>query len=283
MAAVPRLGLALGIAGAAAAAGAIVAGGRRFDRLVADDVRALLEQRQRPHPPVATEAMLDPLPEPVRRHLRFAGVIGRPLVDTVRIRQEGRIKLGDRWFPFRATQWYTTDPAGFVWDATVSMFGLPVRGRDAYLGGRGLMRIEPAGLVPVVDAKGPEMDQGALVRHLSEMSWFPSSFLRENVRWEPIDDTSARATLAGDGTSVSGTFTFDAEGRLTEFRAERYRMVGRGFELARWFAPTVGYGTFEGLRLPVRGIATWALPGGDEPYGDIVLVEVTSDPPDGAR
>jgi hypothetical protein len=39
---------------------------------------------------VVTEEMLAGLPEPVRRYLRYAGVVGRPFPGTIRLCQKGR-------------------------------------------------------------------------------------------------------------------------------------------------------------------------------------------------
>ena len=264
-------------------AAVIVVAARRFDREVAADRRRLLDAPRPPHPPLVTEEMLAGLPEPARRYLRHAGVVGKPLVDTVRLRQRCRMRPGpgDFTFPLVAEQWYTVEPPGFIWDATVPVEGLPlVRGRDGYLEGRGLMTIRLGSLVPIVDASGPEMDDASLLRHLSEMPWFPSAFLRENVTWEAIDDSNVRVTLADGDRRATGVLEVDAEGGLIAFHAERHAMVGKGFELRPWTAPTYAYGEFEGLRLPVSGAAVWTLPDGTElSYIEVELTEVEYDPP----
>ena len=54
------------------------------------------------------------------------------------------------------------------------------------------MLIKAASLVTVADAKGKEIDQGEMVRYLSEMTWFPSTFLEDNVSFEAVDARSAR-------------------------------------------------------------------------------------------
>ena len=108
------------------------------------------------------------------------------------------------------------------------------------------------------------MDQASLLRHLSEMTWFPSAFLRERVTWEAIDDAHVRVTLTDGDRRATGVLEIDAEGRLVAFRSERYAMVGKGFELRPWTAPTYAYGELAGLRLPVRGAAVWTLPDGTE-------------------
>jgi hypothetical protein len=264
-------------------AGLLVATSRRFGRLVDADRRRLLDRPRPPHAPLVTEEMLAGLPEPAQRYLRYAGVVGRPMVDTVHLRQACRMRPAPNGIslPIVAEQWYTVEPPGFIWDATVPVAGIPVvRGRDGYLEGRGVMSIKAGSLIPVVDAAGPEMDQASLLRHLSEMPWFPSAFLRDRVSWEAIDDTTVRVSIADGDLRATGTLEIDAEGRLVEFRSERHATVGKGFELRPWSAPTYAYGEFEGLRLPVRGAAVWTLPDGSKlPYIEVELTELEFDSP----
>ena len=276
--------LALGAAVVAGGlAGLLVATGRSFSRSVAADRRVLLDRPRPSHPPVVTEEMLAGLPEPAQRYLRYSGVVGRPLVDTVRVRQAGRMRPTPDGLslPIVAEQWYSVEPPGFIWDATVPVAGIPlVRGRDGYIDGRGMMTIKAGSLVAIVDASGPEMDQASLARHLSEMPWFPSAFLRDRVTWESIDDTSVRVSIVDGVLRATGVMEIDPDGRLVEFRTERHAMVGKGFELRPWSAPTSAYGGFEGLRLPVRGAAVWTLPDGTKlPYFEVELLDVASDPP----
>jgi hypothetical protein len=140
-----------------------------------------------------------------------------------------------------------------------------------YLNGSGQMFIKAASLFPIADACGPELDQGAMMRYLSEMVWFPTAFLGRNVSFEPIDDSSAHVTLTDHGRSVTGTLYVDEEGKLTSFLAQRHRMVDGGYELAWWSTPMTTYGTLAGLNLPVRGQAVWRLPEGDFPYIDATV------------
>ncbi len=264
-------------------AAVLFATSRRLGGRIAADRRRLLERPRPPHPPLVTEEMLAGLPEPAQRYLRHAGVVGRPMVDTVRVRQACRMRPAPNGIslPIVAEQWYTVEPPGFIWDATVPVAGIPVvRGRDGYVEGRGMMTIKAGSVIPVVDAAGPEMDHASLLRHLSEMPWFPSAFLRDRVTWEAIDDTSVRVTIVDGDLRATGTLEIDAEGRLVAFRSERHAMVGKGFELRPWSAPTYSYGEFEGLRLPVSGAAIWTLADGTElPYIEVELTDVEYDPP----
>ena len=261
----------------------LVAASRRFGCLVEADRRRLLSAPRPSHPPLVTEEMLAGLPEPAQRYLRYAGVVGRPLVDTVRIRQRCRMRPSPEGMSFRivAEQWYSVEPPGFIWDATVPVACIPVvRGRDGYLDGHGLMTIKAGSLIPFVNASGSEMDEASLLRHLSEMAWFPSAFLRDRVTWEAIDDSTVRVSITDGDLRATGTLEIDAEGRLVAFRAQRHAMVGKAFELRPWSAPTYAYGEFEGLRLPTSGAAVWTLPDGTEhPYIEVELTDVEYDPP----
>jgi hypothetical protein len=53
-----------------------------------------------------------------------------------------------------------------------------------YADGHGRMLIKVASLWPVVDARGEQMDQAAMMRYLSEMIWFSAAFLADNISFE---------------------------------------------------------------------------------------------------
>jgi hypothetical protein len=259
---------------------AVALASRAFDGLVRRDVEALLAQTLATRPPAVTDDMLRPLPEPVRRYLTYTGIVGTPLVRTVRLRQKGRIRpaAGRPWMPLDAEQHYSVDPPGFVWNGTMRLGPLPLaRARDMYLRGHGWMLVKAASLFTVVDGRGVEMDAGALMRYLSEMIWFPSAFLGDKVSFEAVDDTAARVTLTDQGRTATATMHFDDEGRLTELVAKRYRMVDGGYALDTWSTPVTAYGELAGLQLPVRGKAVWKLPDGDLEYIDVSVTELEYD------
>ncbi len=177
---------------------------------------------------------------------------------------------------FRATETYSLDPPGFVWKAKAYRGGLPLLTvRDSYVEGRGGMRVRLAGLFPIVNASGPELDHSSAVRFLNEMMWFPSAFLRPNITWTAIDDTSAEVSLTDQGRSVSGKLYFAPDGRPTNFISRRYKDIGTGSEPQLWSTPITAYGTFCGLRLPAAGQAVWHLESGDFTYIDLRVEEIT--------
>ena len=264
------------VAIAAALAGAAT---RRFEVRVDDEARALLDGARHRAPPVVEARDLATLPAPVQRWLEVSGVVGHARAATVRLKQRGELRTGpDKpWMPVEAEQYFSVDPPGFVWRVHAKMARVPpIAGRDRYTAGRGHMLIKVASLFAVADAAGPEIDQGALLRYLGEIVWFPSAALSNTITWSAIDDHSARATMRYGDVTASMIYNFDDRGRVAQQTAERY-MTGAGpARLERWVIPVTEWRKFCGIEVPSRGDAVWKLPEGDFNYyrWEIVDIEV---------
>ena len=247
-----------------------------------DEINKIFMQPRKQTQIIVTEKMLEKLPDPVKRYLKYAGVVGKPMVQTVRLKQAGKIRKSSRdpWMNFEAKQYYSVNPPGFVWVAYMKFLGLPlIRVRDYYMEGRGNILVKALSLFTVADSGGEKMDQGAMMRYLNEMMWFPSAFLGKNVSFEPIDDGSARVSLRDRDKSITATMYFDDEGKLTNFTAPRYRDMGNNrFELENWSTPIREYGEFEGLRLPIKGAGVWNLREGDLEYIDLTVSDLEYNP-----
>ena len=227
---------------------------------------------------LVTEGMLHHLPERVQRYMNYTGVVGKPWIRTVRLKQRGKFRQGlDRpWMPVTAKQTYTIDPPSLVWNARFKMAGIPLlRARDQYHSGQGHMFGKIAGLFTIFDIRdSEELNQGTMLRYLNEMMWFPTAFLGENIAWEEVDEHSAHVTFNDCEKSVSARMHFDDLGRLTNFTALRYREIDGDFSLDPWSTPITDYGMRAGLNLPVRGLAVWNLPEGDLTYTDLTIEEI---------
>jgi len=228
---------------------------------------------------IVTPEMLAGLPAPAQRYMSFSGVVGRPLVKRVMVKQTGRIRLGPekRWMQFRATESYSVDPPSFIWDARVGYGRLPLLAvRDSYVDGKGAVCVRLANLFQLLKAAGPQMDHSSAVRFLSEVVWFPSALLGKNFTWTAIDNTSAEVCFTAYGRSVSGRLHFAADGRPTNFVSSRYKDV-HDAEPLLWSTPSTAFGSFCGLTLPSRGQAIWHLNSGDFTYIDVQVQEIRYD------
>ena len=181
------------------------------------------------------------------------------------------------WMPVVAEQYFSVDPPGFVWHVNGRMMRfVPIAGRDRYADGHGSMLIKLASLITVADGRGPEIDQGAMLRYLGEIVWFPSAALSHAITWEAIDARSARATMRSGGVTAAAVFTFDERGRFARLSAERYMSGAGGPTLEKWFIPATEWRQVRGIEMPVRGNAVWKLAGGDFDYyrWEIIDVEI---------
>jgi hypothetical protein len=210
------------------------------------------------------------LPEPVARHLRFAGVVEAPVPGVVRMRRTGDIRLrpDQRRAPHVALLRYTTDPPGFVREARVKTSALiTLRAHDELKNGAAREQVWPFRSWKSVDQTGPKVDQDAVVRFMSDLAWFPAAMRMPYVTWEPHDAESATMSVTIGGTLAHALLTFDATGALSRFEADRFhRLATREWELATW---TMDYGettTMAGVRVPERARASWLLAEGEFPY-----------------
>ncbi|MEI6725231.1 MAG: DUF6544 family protein [Actinomycetes bacterium] len=209
-----------------------------------------------------TEADLAPLPPVVQRYLHFAGSVGRPRVWNYRVRFRGELRndADSRWMKIRADQQSFVDPAARLFLVKGSMFGLPFRAFHRYVGPAATFKVRLAGLLTVVNAAGPEMDQSETVTLLNDMCLLaPATLIDPRIAWDELDPLTVRATFGNAGNTVSAVLAFDDSGALVDFVShDRSRTTdGKAYERLRWSTPVRAWGTFDGRQLPVRAEAVW--------------------------
>jgi len=254
-------------------AAALVLGAHRL-KAEREELRARLDAARVPMRPQAVDFReLEGLPAPVQRYFRTALTDGQPMVTEVRVRHRGTFNLGDdadRWKPFTSDQKVVTRRPGFDWHGRIAMMpGLRVHVHDAYLAGEGLLHASLLGLISLADVRGTGgIAEGELMRFLAEATWYPTALLPgQGVRWEPVDDRSARATLTEGRISVTMLFAFGESGLVEAVRAEaRGRMVGGEFVPTPWQGRFWNNCERGGMRVPLDGEVAWLLPSRDRPY-----------------
>jgi hypothetical protein len=252
----------------------------RFARRVASEAKEMLAQSGQPR--LIDRNRLATLPAPVRRYLEKALGSRERTARSVRLHHGGtfRTTLDGKWLPIRGEQYFSADPPGFIWWGRIAMMpGLWVEARDRSVGGTGNMLVRAESTFTLADARGPELDQGALLRLLGEMVWFPASFLDERyVTWSAVDDRHATATLRVGGREVSGVYEFGDDGLPTAFRAERYRDLGGGRSaLTPFTGECADFRDEGGLLVPHGMTALWHV--GDEavPYARFLVERLEYD------
>ncbi|MCW5660254.1 MAG: hypothetical protein KIT60_21330 [Burkholderiaceae bacterium] len=245
-----------------------------------EELQARLEaSRSSPQPARYSSSELEGLPAPVQRYFRSALTQGQPIVAAADVVHTGTFNLsesGEQWRRFTSHQRVVTRRPGFLWDGRVAMLpGLAVRVHDAYIAGEGILHPAILGLFSLIDLRGTgDVAQGELMRFFAEAAWYPTALLpSQGVKWEPVDDSSARATLRDGTIALTMTFTFDAEGMIKTVRADaRGRMVSGKVVPTPWEGRWSNVQRHGGMRVPMTGEVAWLTRDGRKPYwrGSIV-------------
>jgi hypothetical protein len=222
-----------------------------------------------------TAAQIAALPAAAARYFTRAGVIGTVIPRRIRLEQRGRIRSGAEagWMTLEAEEIYSTNPPAFLWRTGMPSLLLPVvLGRDAYLDGQGSIAMKLLSLIPVAEEGGEALRAAGLMRYLNEMMWFPAAYLGENVTIVGRGDDAFDVRIEDRGLVAEATLLVDAEGRLVNFRAQRYNTATRSMET--WETPISGWGPMAGLELPVAGAADWKLATGDFRYIELEITAI---------
>jgi uncharacterized protein DUF6920 len=238
------------------------------------EIRARLDAARVPLRPAGVDFReLDSLPAPVQRYLRTVLKDGQPMVTAVDVRHSGSfdmVETREQWKPFTSAQRVIMQRPSFDWDARIMLLpGVPVRVHDAYVAGEGRLQAAVFGLLSVADVGGTrEVAEGELMRFFAEATWYPTAFLpSQGVRWEAVDDRSARGTLSDGVLRTSLLFSFGEDGLIDGVRAEaRGRLVGGQAVPTPWQGRFWNYGEQNGMRVPLEGEVAWVLPPGTKPY-----------------
>ncbi len=216
---------------------------------------------------------LEGLPAPVQRYFRAVLNDGQAIIAAASLEQTGTFNMSETaeaWKPFTAKQRVITQRPGFDWDARITMFSrVPVHIHDAYIAGQGILHGAVLGLIPVVNMPDtPELRQGEFMRYFMEALWYPTALLpSQGVRWEAVDDQSARATLTDGAITLTLTFRFQDDGLIGSARAEsRGRLVNGVPSGAPWQGRFWNYAVRDGMRVPLEGEVAWVMPDGLKPY-----------------
>jgi hypothetical protein len=216
----------------------------------------------------------------VQRYVRVAGAIGQPRVRRVRATWRGRIRAnpGSPWMPFTAEQYNVLEePARFFFmDATRSH--LPVDVFHAFQRGAASMRVRLLSLVPLVNASGPEVTRAETVTLFNDLCLLaPAALVDPAIRWDPLDERSARGHYTVGSNTISAVLSFNDEGELVNFTSED-RLVqsagGTRWTRQPWSTPVGAYRQFGPWRVSSRGEGRWHPPEGAFTYIELELLDL---------
>jgi hypothetical protein len=194
-------------------------------------------------------------PEMARRYLEHAIAPNTPLATAVRLQMHGEIKL-KKWYPFSAEQVIHGD-RGMIWQATVRMNGIPIKGSDRLIDSEGAMQWKILGLIPMMTASGADITRSAIGRVQAESLWLPSIFCNPDVSWTATD-ASLQIGLSTYGKPVELTFGVNHLGQPQTVTLQRWgNPEGTEFHAADFGGIVEQEGTFGGYTIPTHLRIGW--------------------------
>lgn len=203
-----------------------------------------------------TAAQIGQLPAPVRRFVAFTFPGGVPRLAYVEFEMAGEFRR-PKMQNFTATAGKQTIAAGtpsMVFDVTTPILpGIWARAYDAFIDGRMDMRAKVLSAVTVVDEpSSPELDRISLRRWLLESPMYPVALLPGGaVRWEPMDDKHALATVSFRGVTASLVASFGPDGRLLSFDAPQDGDLSTPYHGSGEHAQRTDYQEVQGMMIPM--------------------------------
>ncbi|MEC4723595.1 DUF6544 family protein [Noviherbaspirillum sp. CPCC 100848] len=239
-----------------------------------NELRARLDAARRP---MTSETVdfntLTTLPPPVQRFFRTVLKDGQPIVAGAYVKHKGTFNMsesGEKWYPFTSDQRVVTQRPGFDWDGRIKIMpGLSVHVHDAYVAGDGILHASLLGLFTVADMLDKsDVAAGELMRFFAEAAWYPTALLpSQGVRWDAVDEKSAKATLEDGDAKLTMLWTFTEAGSIDTVRAEaRGRAVGGKVIPTPWQGRFWNYTQRLGMSIPLDGEVMWLLPDGPKSY-----------------
>ena len=90
------------------------------------------------------------------------------------------------------------------------MFGVPVQAFHRLIGGHATMQVKVAGVVPMADERGDEMDRAETVTLFNDMCILaPGTLVGPDIIWEAVDASTARARFTLRAHTITAMLFFD--------------------------------------------------------------------------
>lgn len=243
-----------------------------------NEVASRFREEKRNSTAILTENDLQHLPEPVKRYIRQAGFVGKEKITNFFLKASGQIRSSEKsgWMQFTSEQYNFFESPFRAFYIRAAKMGVPAVGLHLYKNETATMVIKLLNLFKVVDAKGPEMNQGETVTVLNDMCFMaPGSLISKNITWETMDAGQVKATFTNGQITVSAILTFDEEGKLVNFLSfDRFETDGKTYTNNPWETPVTEYRKMGDYFLPAKADVIYKRPEGDFCYLEFRLEEI---------
>jgi hypothetical protein len=193
------------------------------------------------------------LPPPVARFYRVIAGEQIPHITSAVMTGRASLRFSGITFParLRFTHNAGQDYRHYI-EATV--FGFPLlKVNEHYLDGQSRLEL-PVGIIE----NEPKVDMAANLGLWGESIWLPSIYITdERVRWEAVDETTARLVVPFGEQEDSFAVTFDPHsGLIQSMQALRYKQA-TDEEKTPWLLEALEWDRFNGILVPSLSTVTW--------------------------
>lgn len=200
-----------------------------------------------------TEEEIAVLPPIVQKYFYYSQVIGQPRPQSFGFFARGRLRDSStsNWMNVESRQYNRLNSLARVY--YIEVLGIPMKGIDSMIEGRGRMEIQLLGFLKVADAQGSEMDEAGLTTFLNDLVFCPSAYFSVPVQWEQIGENQAQLSLENQGIVVSALLTFSQEGSLINWESSnRYASIKDDYLPDHWSTHYYEYTMLQGMMIPTR-------------------------------
>lgn len=251
----------------------------KFKNEYRNEVKIGYEQTKNLSKIILSEDIIKDLPEPVKKYIRHAGCLNKPVVHHFRIDFSGKIRSHEKkeWMYLTSEQYnFIPMPTRlFYLDAT--MKGLPVAGFHCFKNGIAFMDIRLLSMFKVEFQKGAVMNESETVTFFNDMCCMaPATLIDKRIEWMEVEENKVKASFTNKGIKISAWLYFNDKGELVNFTSEdRSALLANGETVKlKWSTPLRDYKTINGYKLASYAEAIYTYPDGDFTYATFDVKDV---------
>jgi hypothetical protein len=226
------------------------------------------------------------VPGPVSRYLTWAiGKNSHP-AGCARVRYTGRTRFGakGRWMKTKGEAIFACSTPGFTWHAKIAFAPMIwIDAFDYYVHGDAAVKLNLFSVLPLNNSHSSRIKTGSLFRYLASIPFFPIALSSSgSITWEPVDDSTAKATIHDGDLSARALFRFDSRGQIESIGidSEDFQEQGTGASghfRQRYF----GYTNIGGYQVPLQITSDMVLPDGKHACEEYTITGIDYDCPAG--
>lgn len=225
---------------------------------------------------VLTETDIAPLPEAVKKYIRYSGAVGKQKVSNFKVKFNGKIRKNEEseWMPFTSEQYNFQESATRLFFMDAVMKNLPVAGFHCFKNGKALMDIRLLSLIKVQYLDGKEMNTAETVTFFNDMCCLaPATLIDKRIKWLEAENGKVKAEFTNNNITITAWLYFNEKGELINFNSNDRYAFDAGKRLP-WSTPLKDYKEIDGHQVPGYAEAVYCYPTGGSSYGTFSVSDI---------